>query len=141
MDKVAKNKWQVRVAALVIFLLGVAAGALALNVYKSFSRAGTGDGRRGGFEEMLDRLQLTAEQKAQAQQILAEARRQMREARKASEPRMNDIRRQTDERLRQTFTPEQWEKFQQMKEEMGKRKRGGGRRGDGPGRSAGEKEH
>ena len=141
MDKVAKNKWQVRVAALVIFLLGVAAGALALNVYKSFSRGGTGDGRRGGFEEMLDRLQLTAEQKAQAQQILAEARQQMREARKEMEPRMNDIRRQTDERLRQTFTPEQWEKFQQMKQEMGKRRRGGGRKGDGPGRSAGEKEH
>ncbi len=29
MDRIAKNRWQVRLAALVIWLLGVAAGALA----------------------------------------------------------------------------------------------------------------
>ena len=121
MDRIAKNRWQVRLAALVIFLLGVAAGALALNVYNAWSRAARREEGRAGFERMLDRLELTGEQRTQVQQILADTRRQLREARRDSEPRMEDIRRQTDERLRQVLTPEQ---FQRMKEEMSKRRRG-----------------
>jgi Spy/CpxP family protein refolding chaperone len=128
MDRIAKNRWQVRLAALVIFLLGVAAGALALNVYNAWSRAARREEGRGGFEQMLDRLELTGEQRTQVQQILADARRQFREARRDSEPRMEDIRRQTDERLRQVLTPEQ---FQRMKEEMSKRRRGGRRAREG----------
>lgn len=125
MDRIAKNRWQVRLAALLIFLLGAAAGALALNVYKSWTRAESrGGGRGGGFERMLGRLELTAEQEPQVRRILADAREQMREARRASEPRMDDIRRQTDERLRQVLTPEQWQRFQQMKQEMPARRRG-----------------
>ena len=137
MDRIVKNKWQVRVAALVIFLLGVAAGALALNVYKSLSRAAAVDARRGGFEVMIDRLQLNGEQKTQVQQILADARQQMSDARRETEPRMADIRRQTDERLRQVLTPEQWQQFQRMQEEMRAKRRGRGRRGDGPGHEGG----
>jgi Spy/CpxP family protein refolding chaperone len=121
MDRIAKNRWQVRLAALVIFLLGVAAGALALNVYNAWSRSSRREGGRAGFERMLDRLELTGEQRTQVQQILADTRKQFREARRDSEPRMEDIRRQTDERLRQVLTPEQ---FQRMKEEMSKRRRG-----------------
>jgi len=121
MDRIAKNRWQVRLAALVIFLLGVTAGALALNVYNAWTRASGREEGRAGFERMLDRLELTGEQRAQVQQILADARKQFREARRDSEPRMGDIRRQTDERLRQVLTPEQ---FQRMKEEMSKRRRG-----------------
>ncbi len=128
MDRIAKNRWQVRVAALVIFLLGVAAGALALNVYNAWSRASRREEGRGGFEQMLDRLELTGEQRAQVQQILADARQQFREARRDSEPRMEDIRRQTDERLRQVLTPEQ---FQRMKEEMSKKRRRGRRPREG----------
>ena len=121
MDRIAKNRWQVRLAALVIFLLGVAAGALALNVYNAWSRSSRREGGRAEFERMLDRLELTGEQRAQVQQILADTRRQLREARRDSEPRMEEIRRQTDERLRQVLTPEQ---FQRLKEEMSKRRRG-----------------
>lgn len=133
MDKTAKNKWQVRFAALAIFLLGVAAGALALNVYNAWARAGgRGPGGRAGFERMLDRLQLADEQKAQVRRIFGDAREQTREARKASEPRMEEIRRQTDERLRGVLTPEQWQQFQQLKDEMRAKRRGRGSRGDRP---------
>jgi len=38
MDKSSKNRWQVRAAAAVIFLLGLAAGILAVNVYRGFAR-------------------------------------------------------------------------------------------------------
>ena len=62
MDISNKSKWQVRVAAIVIFLLGFAAGALALNAYKRWHRGGGEESRRNGFEQMIDSLQLNADQ-------------------------------------------------------------------------------
>ena len=38
-------------------------------------------------------------------------------------PRVTEIRRQADEQLQKTLTPEQWQQFQQMRDEM--RGRGG----------------
>ena len=40
MDITNKRKWQVRLAAILIFLLGFAAGALALNAYRRWGRTG-----------------------------------------------------------------------------------------------------
>ena len=40
MDKASKNRWQVRSAAMIIFVLGFAAGVLALKVYRSFAAGG-----------------------------------------------------------------------------------------------------
>jgi Spy/CpxP family protein refolding chaperone len=138
MDKTARNKWQVRAAALVVFLLGFAAGALALNAYRSWAREGDdgprgGGGRRVQFERMLERLELTGEQNAQVRQIFADAREQMRASRRDSEARIDEMRRQTDERLRAVLSPEQWQKFQQMKEEARAPRRGGGGRRGGDG--------
>lgn len=130
MDRIVKNKWQVRLAALVIFLLGTAAGALSYNAYQSWAHAQERNGR-GGLERILERLQLTPEQKAQVQQILTDAREQVRAAHREAEPRMQEIRRQTDERLQKTLTPEQWQQFQQATEEM-RARHGRGRRGEGP---------
>ena len=132
MNSVMRNKWQVRLAALCIFVLGFVAGALALNAYRGWARGRGREGGRRHFERSLfDRLQLTAEQRARAEQILSDARRQVEEARRESEPRFAEIRRQSDERLRQVLTPEQWQQFQQMKEEARGKRRGRGRR-DGP---------
>ena len=129
MDRIARNRWQVRLAAVALFLLGAAAGALALNVYNSWTRAEGRGQPRGGFERMLGRLELTAEQEPRVREILADARRQLHEARRASEPRMDDIRRETDERLQKVLTPEQWQRFQQMKQDLRGRRRG--KRGEG----------
>jgi Spy/CpxP family protein refolding chaperone len=128
MDRSIKNSWQIRLATIVIFLLGVAAGALAYKAFNSWTRAADCGARGGRFERIFDRLQLNAEQRTQAQQILADARTQIHAARKESEPRMVEIRRQTDERMKQTLTPEQWQQFQKAVGEM--HGRGGrGRRG------------
>ena len=131
MNNVAKNRWQVRFAALIIFVLGFAAGILALNVYRGWARAG-GPGNR--FDEMADRLNLNADQKTKVQQILGDTREQLRAVRKESEPRVNEIRRQADGRLQTVLTPEQWQQFQSFREEMRHRRggRGGPRGGDGP---------
>lgn len=132
MDRTARNKWQVRVAALVVFVLGFAAGALALNAYRSWASDGGGrEHPRDKFERMLGRLDLSAEQETRVRQILADARNQVQALHRESEPRFEDVRQRTDERLREVLSPEQWQKFQQMKEEMRSRKRGGGRRGGG----------
>ena len=121
MEYATKTRWQIRVAALVIFLLGFTAGILTLNVYRAWAyrNPSTPEDR---FEKLSSRLQLTAEQKPKVQQILNETREQLRALRKESEPRVVEIRRQADERMQQTLTPEQWQRFQQLKAEMGERR-------------------
>ena len=125
MDVSNKSKWQVRVAALLIFVLGVAAGALALNGYQRWSRSRAEGTRQQRFERMLDRLQLNADQKTQVHQILSETREQLQSLRKESEPRFDAIRQQADERLQKVLTPDQWKQFQQEREAMRGRERRG----------------
>ena len=129
MDKAAKNRWQVRIAAMLIFVLGFAAGILALNVYRGFAHGGD---RRDRFEQMAEKLQLTADQKTKVQEIFADTREQLRGVRRESEPKVNEIRRQADGRLQTVLTPEQWQQFQSTREEMRQRRGRGGPRRDRP---------
>lgn len=124
METTTKRKWQVRVAALVVFVLGFTAGALAFTGYQRWARR-SADANKQSFSKMLDTLQLSGEQKTQVEQILGDTREQLRALRKESEPRFEEIRRQADERLQKVMTPEQWQKFQQSRNEF----RGRGRRG------------
>jgi len=116
MNKLMKSKWQVRLAVLLIFLLGFTAGALAVNAYRAWSRRATNPQDR--LEQLATRLQLNSDQKTRVQQIFADTRQQLQSLRKESEPRVDDIRRQTDQRLQQVLTPDQWQKFQQMRNEL-----------------------
>jgi Spy/CpxP family protein refolding chaperone len=125
MDTVSKSKWQVRGAAILIFVLGFTAGALALNFYKRWERSGGMQSRQERFDRMLDTLKLSAEQKTQVHQILGDSREQLQTLRKEGEPRVDAIRQQADERLQKVMTPEQWRQFQQMRNEFRNR----GRRG------------
>lgn len=118
MNRVSKNGWLVRAAALAIFLLGFAAGVLAPAVYRTWLRDGERVRRQDRFEQMSERLKLTPEQKAQVQQIFGETRAQLEALRRESEPRVAEIRTQADERLRLVLTPEQWQQFQQVRDEM-----------------------
>ncbi|HEV7746628.1 MAG TPA: periplasmic heavy metal sensor [Pyrinomonadaceae bacterium] len=130
MDNTNKKKWQVRLAAILIFLLGFAAGALALNGYKRWGRTGVVS-RQDRFERMLDSLQLNAEQKTQVQQILADTRGQLQTLRKESEPRVTEIRKQADERLQKVLTPDQWKQFEQERDKLRSRDRRGREGGSG----------
>src|SRR4051812_22498112 len=96
MNNVAKNRWQVRVAAMIIFVLGFTAGILALNVYRGWARFGSPGNR---IDELSERLQLTADQKVKVQEIFSDTREQLRAVRRETEPRVIEIRRQTDGRL------------------------------------------
>ena len=119
MNNVAKNRWQVRIATVIIFVLGFTAGILTVNVYRRWDRD-----PRNRMEELAERLQLTADQKTKVQEIFGDTREQLRAARQEMEPRMAEIRRQADGRLQTVLTPEQWEKFQRMREERQRRGRG-----------------
>lgn len=127
MNKNNSNRWQVRAAAVLIFVLGFVAGALALSAYRAWSRGSAQVSRQDRFEQMSERLKLNGDQKTQVQKILADSREQLQSLRKESEPRVTEIRRQADEHLQKVLTPEQWQQFQQMRDEM----RGKGRRGRG----------
>jgi Spy/CpxP family protein refolding chaperone len=57
---------------------------------------------------------------------MKETRAQIIEIRKQSEPRLNEVRQQTDERMKAALTPEQWRKWQQATSELRGRRRWGG---------------
>jgi Spy/CpxP family protein refolding chaperone len=121
MNNAIKNRWQVRIAAAIIFVLGFTAGILALNVYRGWARGG-GPGNR--MEELSERLKLNADQKTKVQEIFNDSREQLRAVRRETEPRMDEIRRQADGRLQTVLTPEQWQQFQRIRDERQRRGRG-----------------
>ena len=67
---------------------------------------------------MLDRLQLNNDQKTQVQEIFSDARAQLQAVRKDADPRVTAVRQQTDEKLQKVLTTEQWQQFQQMRNEL-----------------------
>ena len=113
MDSSARSKWQVRLAVVILFVVGFLAGALAMNIYRARHRPPRA-GERGRFEQMLDRLNLTQDQRTQVDDIFEDARMQLAELRRDSEPKFREVRKNTDERLQTVLTAEQWEQFQQM---------------------------
>src|SRR6185369_4520519 len=124
MTNVTRNRWQVRVAAVIIFVLGFTAGILALNVYRGVLRGG-GPGNR--LDHLSERLNLTADQKTKVQEIFSDTREQLRAVRQETEPRMAEIRRQADGRLQTVLTPDQWQQFQKLRDERPRRGPGGHR--------------
>lgn len=127
MDSNAKSKWQVRTAVIVIFVIGFVAGALAMNIYRGNQRPAGPSRMWSRYDQMLDGLNLTPEQKDEVGSIFEDARARLMELRRESEPRFREVRKQTDDRLQSVLTPEQWDQFQQMVREM----RDKGRRGRG----------
>ena len=115
----SKGKWQVRIAVLILFVVGFLAGALAMNMYRAREWSPRGGGR-SGFERVIDRLDLTPEQRTQVTEIFEDARRQVAEVRRESEPRFREVRKNTDERLQAVLTPEQWEQFQEITRRRGR---------------------
>jgi len=127
MENNGKTQWRIRAAVVGVFLLGCLAGALAMNVYRGqFSRYSR-EPRGERFEQMLDRLNLTANQRTQMEEVIKESRFQIMEIRRQSEPRYKEIRKQTDEKLQTILSAQQWQQWQQMTREIrGRRNRGFG---------------
>jgi Spy/CpxP family protein refolding chaperone len=130
----SKRDWQVRLAALVIFVLGAAAGALALNAYQGTGDAASGRSRHR-FGQVLEQLGLTDEQHERVKTILHDAREQFSEVRRECGPKFREVRERTDARLQEVMTPEQWAKFRSLTaddEERHRGRRGGDDHGPEP---------
>ena len=110
MDRGTKRAWQVRLAAVVIFILGFTAGAMALSIYQGLGDNSSASSRHE-FDRVLEQLDLTADQRTQVKAIFDDARAQMSEVRRECGPKFHEVRERTDGRLREVLTPEQWERF------------------------------
>ncbi|HKQ06249.1 MAG TPA: periplasmic heavy metal sensor [Blastocatellia bacterium] len=118
METSVKNKWQIRLAVLLIFVIGFVAGALAMNAYRARRVSAGATNRRGRFERVMEQLNLSAEQRDQVKAIFDEARAQLTEMRRESQPRFRAVREQTDARLRGVLNTDQWEQFQKLTSEF-----------------------
>lgn len=128
METSLKNKWQIRLAVLLIFAIGFIAGALTINAYRARRVPNAPESHRSRFERVMEQLNLNAEQHEQVKAIFDDARARLTELRKESGPKFHDVREQTDERLRAVLTPEQWEQFQKLTSEHRDRRSRRGRR-------------
>ena len=112
----SKNKWQIRLATLCVFILGCAAGVFALNAYNLWLGAPKSPTKQERYQEAFNQLGLNDSQNAEVQQIVAETRESVQQVRQESEPRMQEIRARNDARLQSVLTAEQWTKFQELRE-------------------------
>ena len=119
MDSKTRKKWEVRLAALILFVIGFIAGGLAMNLYRSREWA-PGSGGRGSFEHVLNKLNLSDEQRTKVTAIFEDARKQLNELRKESEPKFKEVRKNTDDRLQAVLSTEQWDQFQRMTHRKGR---------------------
>ena len=117
MDSNPGSKWQVRLAVVIIFVVGFVAGVLALNIYRGRPWSSARSLGRGRLEQMLEKLNLSAEQKPQVSAIFDDARADLMRLRKESGPRFRELRERTDGRLQSVLTPEQWSEFQRLTNE------------------------
>ena len=123
MEPISKNKWQIRLAALIIFALGFIAGGLSLNLYYAKFSAASPRGNHQKFERMIESLNLSSDQKTEVDKIMSDARAQFKDAHKETAPKFAQIREQLHEHMKAVLTPEQWQKFEQMGKEMKERHR------------------
>jgi Spy/CpxP family protein refolding chaperone len=114
--------WQVRVLALVIFLLGFIAGGLSFNAYNVWFGSRKSMSKEEKYRQILDKLDLSEQQRAEVEKIISETREEIQALRRETEPKIREIRNRTSEKMQKVLTQQQWEKFQQLHEQAFSRK-------------------
>ena len=125
MESKSKSQSKARVIVVSVFMIGFAAGALALNLYQQLTASKGKDGPRNGTEVLIRRMNekvgLSSDQQEQIKKILDETNDKYREIRKDLEPRIKDfeprfnaVRQESRDRIRGLLTSEQLPKYEQM---------------------------
>lgn len=115
----SQTKWQIRLATLIIFALGFAAGGFALNSYNLWSGAATKvQTKHERYQEAFNSLGLSDPQRTEIEKIVVEIRENIQQVRQESEPRIEEIRLRNDARLQTVLTADQWAKFQERRESI-----------------------
>ena len=125
MESKSNSQSKARVIVVSVFVIGFAAGALALNLYQQLTASKGKDGPRNGTEVLIRRMNekvgLSSDQQEQIKKILDETNDKYREIRKDLEPRIKDfeprfngVRQESRDRIRALLTSEQLPKYEQM---------------------------
>ena len=125
MESKSNSQSKARVIVVSVFMIGFAAGALALNLYQQLTASKGKDGPRNGTEVLIRRMNekvgLSSDQQEQIKKILDETNDKYREIRKDLEPRIKDfeprfnaVRQESRDRIRGLLTSEQLPKYEQM---------------------------
>jgi Spy/CpxP family protein refolding chaperone len=121
-----------RLIVVSVFVIGFAAGALALNLYQQLTSSSKDKGPHNGAEflinKMNDKVGLTQNQQDQIRKILEETNDKYRELRvNVIEPRIHDVepqfnavRQESRDRIRALLTPDQLPKYEEMIRERDK---------------------
>jgi Spy/CpxP family protein refolding chaperone len=118
-----RNRWQVIAASIIVFVLGVLAGAFSLHLYGSRQRAGEQRGPQ--IKRIIDNLNLSADQKQQVEVIFNDTRNRLKDIKRESQPKVDEVRKNGRARLQTVLTPEQWKQLEEQ-EKLEVKKEGGG---------------
>ena len=113
------KKWQSFLAVCVIFVLGMAAGALVTigighNIVQRLIRGGPQAINHAIVQRVSHELHLNDAQREQARTIIAEAHQKIRLARKQIDPQIDDALKSAETELRKALESDQQKKFDAM---------------------------
>jgi hypothetical protein len=125
MENKTNSQSKARLIVVSVFVIGFAAGALALNLYQQLSRSSSKDMPHNGTEFLLkrmnDKVGLASDQQEQIKKILDETndkykdiRKEMDPVVKPFEPRFNTVRQESRDRIRALLNADQLPKYEQM---------------------------
>ncbi len=125
MESNRNSQSKARLIVVSVFVIGFAAGALALNLYQSLNGSNKKDPRRGGTEFLIGKMNeevgLTSDQQEKIRKILDETSEKYKQIRveidplvKPFEPRFNAVRQESRDRIRALLTSEQLPKYEEM---------------------------
>ena len=125
MESNSNSQSKARLIVVSVFVIGFAAGALALNLYQSLNGSNKKDPRRGGTEFLIGKMNeevgLTSDQQEKIRKILDETSEKYKQIRveidplvKPFEPRFNAVRQESRDRIRTLLTSEQLPKYEEM---------------------------
>jgi hypothetical protein len=120
METKPASQTKARVIILAVFVLGLAAGALSTNLYQRLTNSGPAraDRPHGKPTDVLDklnnRLNLSPDQQASIREILQGTFNQYEGIKKDIEPRMDVVRQQGRQRIREVLKPDQLPKYEEM---------------------------
>jgi hypothetical protein len=120
METKPASQTKARVIILAVFVLGLAAGALSTNLYQRLTNSGPAraDRPHGKPTDVLDklnnRLNLSSDQQASIREILQGTFNQYDVIKKDIEPRMDVVRQQGRQRIREVLKPDQLPKYEEM---------------------------
>lgn len=118
MDTETKSVWKIRLLTTMVFFLGAVAGVVGTYSLESWFPAAKKPTKRERYEEAFSRLGMDDVQRAEVDRIIGDLRQRLVQLRQDAEPKVQEIRTESDARLQKVLTPEQWTRFQAERDQI-----------------------